>query len=241
MANENLETLKGIVRTITFQNPENGFVVAKIEPEGKRGIVTVKGTVKLLNEGETVVFKGFWTEDPKYGKQFKFHSYESVQPNSLEGIKRFLSSKYIDGIGPVFAEKIVDTFGEDTLRILDESPQKLKKVPGLGRKKLQSVIDGWARHRHIRDIMIFLQSHDISSAYATRIYEKYGDETIDKMRKNPYRLIKDVKGIGFIKADQIAQKLGIAQESPERVRAAASCTVSTILTIKAMYSLPLSF
>ncbi|MCE5250322.1 ATP-dependent RecD-like DNA helicase [bacterium] len=219
MTETNLEVLKGIVRTITFRNEDNGYTIAKIEPEGKRGIVAVTGYVKLLCVGESVVFRGYWVNDPKYGKQFKFESYESVVPSTLDGIERFLSSKFIKGIGPVFAQKIVRKFGKDTIKILDESPERLSEVPGLNRTKVKAVIEGWKTHRHIRDIMIFLQSHDISPAYASKIYEQYGTETVDKMRSNPYRLIRDIRGIGFIKADQIAKKLGIGQQSPDRVRA----------------------
>ena len=219
MANENLEQIKGIVKTITFHNEENGYTVAKVEIEGRKRPVAVTGYVKLLTEGETVVFNGYWVDDPKYGRQFKFHSYETVVPSSLEGIKRFLASKFIYGIGPVLAERIVDKFGEDTVKILDESPERMLKVKGITRKKLDEIKIGWARHKHIRDIMIFLQTHDISPAYASRIYDKYRDETIDKMRSNPYRLIEDIRGIGFIKADNVATKLGIAKDSYERIRA----------------------
>ncbi|HUT63762.1 MAG TPA: ATP-dependent RecD-like DNA helicase, partial [Anaerolineae bacterium] len=219
MVKTDLETLRGIVKTITFHNEDNGYTVAKIEPEGKKSIIAVTGYIKQLSEGETVVLRGYWVDDPRWGKQFKFQSYESVIPSSLEGIKRFLSSKFIKGIGPVYAGRIVDTFGRDTIKVLDETPELLEKVPGLGHTKVKAVIDGWARHRRIRDIMIFLQAHDISEAYAARIYEKYDTDTIDKMRSNPYRLIKDIRGIGFVRADQLAMKLGIAKTSPERVKA----------------------
>ncbi|MFC1560940.1 ATP-dependent RecD-like DNA helicase [Candidatus Latescibacterota bacterium] len=219
MSKENLEIIKGIVKTITFHNEENGYTIAKIIPEGRNETVAVTGFVKMLSEGETVVFNGYWVYDKKWGRQFKIHSYESVIPSTLEGIKRFLASKYIKDIGPKFAERIVNTFGSDTIKVLDEYPERLSKVKGLGHKRAEAVKNGWASHRHIRDIMIFLQSYDISPAYASRIYETYGSETIDKMRKNPYRLIQDIRGVGFIKADQVATKLGISKDSPDRIRA----------------------
>lgn len=221
MAKEQLEQLRGVVRTITFHNEENGYTVAKIEPEGARAgqVVAVTGTVKMLEEGETVVLNGYWVNDGKYGRQFRFHSYESVTPSSVEGIRRFLASPLIRGIGPVLAGRIVDTFGTDTIRILDEEPWKLKKIHGISPKKCDEIIAGWRRHRKIRDVMVFLQSYDISSAYAAKIYEQYGDETVDRMRDNPYQLIRDIRGIGFIKADQTAAKLGIAKDSPHRIRA----------------------
>ncbi|MHB9029483.1 MAG: SF1B family DNA helicase RecD2 [Candidatus Latescibacterota bacterium] len=221
MSKEHLEQIKGVVKTITFHNEENGYTVARIEPEdGRKGsVLTVTGHVKMLAEGETVVLNGYWVDDQKYGRQFRFHSYESVTPSTLEGIKRFLASRFIKGVGPVLAGRIVDAFGKDTIRILDEEPWRLGEVPGLNPKKCEEVISGWGRHRHIRDVMVFLQSYDISSAYAARIYEQYGDETVDVMRDNPYRLIRDIRGIGFIKADQVAAKLGIAKDSPHRIRA----------------------
>lgn len=221
MSREHLEQLKGVVKTITFRNEENGYVVAKIEPEdGRRGaVVTVTGTVKMLAEGETVALNGYWVNDEKYGRQFRFHSYESVTPSSLEGIKRFLASPLIKGIGPVLAERIVDAFGEDTIRVLDEEPWKIKRISGISPKKLDEVVAGWRRHRSIRDVMVFLQSYEISSAYAARIYQEYGENTVHVMRDNPYRLIRDVRGIGFIKADQVAMKLGIERDSPHRIRA----------------------
>jgi len=219
MSKENLETVRGIVRVITFRNENNGYTIAKLEPEEGGERIAVKGFIKHLSVGETVVLRGYWTRDPKWGPTFKFDSYESVIPSSLEGIKHYLASKFMKGIGPKTAERIVDTFGHDTMRVLEEEPGRLEEVPGLRKKQIESIREGWARHRRIRDVMIFLRSHDISETYAVRIYEKYGTETIDMMRNNPYRLIRDFRGIGFIKADRIAAKLGIAKDSPERVRA----------------------
>ncbi len=221
MSKEHMEQIKGVVKTITFHNEENGFTVARIEPDDGRGgvVLTVTGYVKMLTEGETVVLNGYWVEDKKYGRQFRFHSYESVTPSTLEGVKRFLASRFIKGVGPVLAGRIVDMFGKDALRILDEEPWRLAQVPGLSRKTRDAIVAGWTRHRHIRDVMVFLQSYDISSAYASKIYERYGDDTVDVMRDNPYRLIQDIRGIGFIKADQAAIKLGIARDSPHRIRA----------------------
>jgi len=235
MVKENLETLRGIVKTITFHNEDNGYTVAKIEVDGRKMPVAITGNVKMLAEGETVVFKGYWVDDTKYGRQFRFHSYESVIPSSLEGIKRFLSSKFIKGIGPVYSKRIVEKFGADTIKMLDEYPERLCEVKGISPKRVEAIKEGWASHRHIRDIMIFLQAHDISPAYASRIYDKYQDETIDKMRKNPYRLIKDIRGIGFIKADQVATKLGIAKESQDRIRAGIMYCLDNFIDIGHVY------
>jgi len=235
MAKENMETLRGIVKTITYHNEDNGYTVAKIEVENRKRPVAVTGNVKMLTEGETVVFNGYWVDDTKYGRQFRFHSYESVIPSSLEGIKRFLSSKFIKGIGPVYSKRIVEKFETDTIKVLDECPERLCEVKGISPKRVEAIKEGWASHRHIRDIMIFLQAHDISPAYASRIYDKYQDKTIDKMRKNPYRLIKDVRGIGFIKADQVATKLGIAKESLERIRAGIMYCLDNLIDIGHVY------
>lgn len=228
MARENLETVKGIVRVITHKSEDNDFVIAKIEPPdgGKR--IAVKGWIKHLSVGETVVLKGYWTTDKKWGPTFKFESYESVLPSSLDGIKHYLSSRYMKNIGPITAERIVNTFGTDTLRILDEEPDRIKEVPGISRKQIASIKSGWEKHRHIRDVMIFLRAHDISEAYASRIYEKYGEATVDKMRSNPYCLIRDIRGIGFIKADLVATKLGIAKDAPDRVRAGILHTIDEL-------------
>lgn len=235
MTNENLETLKGVVRNITFHNAGNGYTVAKIIPYGKSRKTTVVGNVKMLSVGETVVFRGYWYNDPKHGRQFKFHSYESVVPATVEGIKGFLATKYFDGIGPVLAGRIIEKFGADTIRVLNEEPDSLKTVKGISPKKLEAIKTGWHSHRYIRDIMIFLQSYDISPAYATRIYDKYKDNTIDTLRRNPYQLIKDIRGIGFIKADQVASKLGIEKDAPDRIRAGILFTLDSCVDIGHVY------
>ena len=216
---ENSETLKGVVNNITFRNEENCYTVARIITGRSGNISTVVGYIQHIVEGETMSFTGEWVTDPKHGRQFKIESYETVLPSTLEGIKRFLSSKYIEGVGEVTAERIVETFGEDIITVLDEHPKSLSKVPRISEKLAIRIGEAWKSHRRIRDIMIFLQSHDISAAYATRIYEKYKTDTVDKIRRNPYQLISDIRGIGFIKADDIARKLGLEQEAPERLRA----------------------
>ena len=220
-----LETVRGVVEVITFHNEENGFVVAKLAPETGGSRIAVKGNIRHINVGEIVVMRGYWVNDRKYGPTFVFESYESVMPSSREGIIRFLSSKYMEGIGPVLAERIVKKFGEDTFDILDNHPERLKKVKGLSPKKVTAVVAGWQAHRKIRDIMVFLRANDISETYASRIYEKYGDNTVHIMKTDPYRLIRDMRGIGFIKADQIAKKIGLEPDAPERIRAGVIFTL----------------
>ena len=216
---DNPDTLSGIIRTITFRNEENGYTVAKLELEGSKRVVAVRGVTASLSAGETVLLRGNWVDDRKYGRQFTFEFCEPSQPATLEGIRRFLASAQIKGIGPVLSERIIDTFGEKTIEVLDRHPERLKKVKGLSPKLVGAVTEGWERHRHIRDIMIFLQSYDISPAYAAKIYDRYKNETITAVRANPYRLIADIRGIGFIKADQVAGNMGIARDAPERIRA----------------------
>ncbi len=213
------ETITGLVKTITFHNEANGYTVARILPENGGQAFAAVGNVTFITEGETVRLHGRWGRHSIHGEQFEFESCVAVLPSSVEGIKRFLASKYIKGIGPVTAERIVDTFGADTLRVLDEDPKQLRKVPKLSKKQRESLLAGWADHHRIRDIMIFLRDHDISEAYASRIYEKYRDRTIEVMRSNPYQLIDDIRGIGFLTADKLAGKVGVERSSPGRVRA----------------------
>jgi exodeoxyribonuclease V alpha subunit len=219
--NDSPETISGLVNNITFENKENGYKIAKLIPDGGRDDdrVAVRGMLSHLQVGETVRLRGEWVTDPKWGRQFEVASYESVLPASTDGIKRFLSSKYLKGIGEVTAGRIVDTFGSDTLRVLDEMPERLSEVPKLNKKQRKAIIDGWATHHRIREVMIFLRQHEITENAAARIYEKYGEKTVDTMRSNPYKLIADIRGIGFKTADDMAGKIGIAKDSPDRIRA----------------------
>ncbi len=219
MQKKQLETVSGIVRVLTYRNDNNGFTIAKIEPKGGGKRIAVKGFIKHLAVGETVVLGGYWKDDPKWGPTFQFESYEYVLPETLDGIKNYLASTFMKGIGPKTADRIVETFGKDTIDILEKEPERLREVDGLSKKQIASLMSGWDRHKHIRDVMIFLRSHTISEAFATRIYEKYGDDTVNVMRTQPYRLIEDIRGIGFIKADQLAMKIGLATDSPDRIRA----------------------
>jgi len=219
MTKENLDTLKGVVKNITFRNEETGYTVAKIICEGSGKISAATGSLKRLEKGETVILKGYWADDPKYGRQFRFTSYESVIPSSTEGIKRFLASSYVEGVGEKYAEMIIDKFGEKTKEILDNNPEKLAEIPRLPKKLIPKISKAWKDNIAVRDTMIFLQTFDISEAYAVKICKVYGAETVDVTRNNPYRFIRDIPGIGFIKADAIANKIGIAKDSSERIQA----------------------
>ncbi len=220
------ETLRGVLDHITFHNEENGFTIARLVPDEPSAPVTIVGEISALNLGETIEVTGQWTSHPKYGTQFRFSSYHQVVPSSIEGIRRYLGSGLIKGLGPVNAQRIVDTFGEDTLDIIEHSPERLAEVEGLGPKRLKSIRAAWAEQRAVRETMIFLQDHGISPAYADRIYRAYGSDAVAVVRREPYRLATDIWGIGFLKADQIAAQSGISADDPARLRAGLAWVMS---------------
>ncbi|MGF7059774.1 SF1B family DNA helicase RecD2 [Brassicibacter mesophilus] len=210
-------TLQGTVEEIIFQNESNGYTIAILETEDD--IVTIVGFIPILNLGETLRVQGEWTYHTNYGQQLKVETYATVVPSTFNGIVRYLSSGLIPGIGPKTAEKIVEKFGADSLDVLQYSPDKLKEVEGIGEKKAEKIAEAFVEQRELRDIMIFLQGYGISPNYGIRIYRKYGSETINKIKENPYRLSEDIVGIGFKMADKIAQSMGVDFRSNYRVNA----------------------
>ena len=168
---------------------------------------------------ESVEVEGEWTNHAKYGRQFKIESYRPVYPTTLEGIQKYLGSGLIKGVGPVSAKRIVEHFGEDTLDIIDADPHRLEEVPKLGKKRVDMIAEAWEGQRQIKDVMVFLQSHGITTGYAVKIFKQYGQDAIQKVRSNPYRLERDIRGIGFRIADRIAQSLGLGHDAPQRVQA----------------------
>jgi len=213
------EELAGYVEAIVFTQPENGFTVARLKEPKKKDLTVIVGYLPSLQPGETVMCKGVWKIHPAHGKQFEVADYTVEMPNDVVGIQKYLESGLVKGIGPVFAKKIVDQFGIDTLTVIDQTPHKLLDIQGLGAKKLESLVTCWKEQRSIREVMIFLRAHGVSPAYAQRIYKAYGDESIKKVRENPYKLAKDIFGIGFKIADAVAQKLGFALHSAQRIAA----------------------
>ena len=218
-----METATGLVRRITFHNPDNGYTIARIEPEtnekkAPEGITAV-GFMTGIAEGQTVEVTGAWEDHPKYGRQLKVESFQAAFPTTEEGIRRFLSSGLVKGVGKKFAERIVAQFGRDTLKVLDKEPRRLLEVPGLGRKRAGMLARAWSGQRRIRDAMVFLQSHGVGSAAAVKIFRKYEQEAIAKVSENPYRLQRDIDGIGFVTADAVASQLGIARDAPQRIQA----------------------
>ncbi len=215
----NEESLTGHVEAIVYTQPENGFTVARLKESEKRELTIIVGYLASLQPGETVACKGVWKIHPNHGRQFEVKDYTVEMPNDVVGIQKYLESGLVKGIGPVFAKKIVDRFGAGTLSVIDQTPHKLLDIPGLGEKKLDSLVECWKAQKSIRDVMIFLRAHGASPAYAQRIYKAYGDQSIEKVKENPYKLAKDIFGIGFKTADGIALKLGFTLHSSERIAA----------------------
>jgi exodeoxyribonuclease V alpha subunit len=214
-----MEKLNGVVERITYVNEENGFSVIKIKVKGQADLVTVVGNMAFVNIGAVVELQGEWSFDSRYGRQFKANSYLEKIPATVAGIERYLGSGLIKGIGPVNAKRIVKWFKEDTIRIIEEEPERLNEVEGIGPKRIDMIKDAWVEQKEIKNVMLFLQEHEVSVAYAVKIYKTYGNASINVVKENPYRLADDIWGIGFKIADKIATKLGFDQNSYVRCRA----------------------
>ncbi len=214
-----LESCQGTVERITFHSEQSGFCVLRVKVRGMRDLVTIAGTAASVHSGEFIEADGNWTNDKTYGQQFKASNIRVVPPTTLEGITKYLSSGMIKGIGPVFGKKLVDAFGADIFDVIEQAPEKLLTLNGIGKKRVDKITLAWVEQKAVREIMVFLQSHGIGTARAVRIYKTYGDDSISKIQENPYRLANDIHGIGFKTADDLAEKLGIAKDSMIRARA----------------------
>ena len=214
-----LADLQGQIERITYTNEENGFTIARVKVYGRGDLVTVVGNLMAPNPGEILKMRGEWANHPKYGEQFKIVQYKTAVPASVYGIQKYLGSGLIKGIGPVMAKRIVAKFGKDTLDIIENEIEKLAEVDGIGKKRIQMVKKAWEDQKEIREVMIFLQTHGVSSGYATKIFKQYGNRAIEVVKENPYRLATDIFGIGFVTADSIAEKLGFAKDSELRAEA----------------------
>ena len=214
-----LADLQGQIERVTFSNEENGYTIAKVKVYGRRELVTVVGNIVCPTPGEIIKMKGEWSNHPKFGEQFKLAYYKTTVPASVHGIEKYLGSGLIKGIGPVMAKRIVKLFGEATLDVIEADIQKLVEVPGIGNKRIGMISLAWEEQKEIRSVMLFLQTHGVSSGYATKIYKQYKNESIAVVQENPYRLAHDIFGIGFVTADKIAQKLGFDKNSPLRAEA----------------------
>ncbi len=214
-----LAELQGQIERITFTNEENGFTIAKVKVPGRPDLVCVVGTLMAPMPGEIIKMHGEWTNHPKFGEQFKIVFYKSMVPATVAGIQKYLGSGLIKGIGPVMAKRIVKKFGKDTLDVIEGDVEKLSSVDGIGEKRIGMIRQAWADQKEIREVMIFLQSHGVSSGYATKIFKHYGSDAVEVVKENPYRLATDIFGIGFVTADRIAEKLGFAKDSELRAQA----------------------
>ncbi len=211
--------LTGVIERITFHNEENGYTVARLAPERGGELATIVGNMLGISVGESVELRGEWTSHTQYGRQFKVDDFRTIMPATTAGIEKYLGSGLIKGIGPVTATRIVRRFGKDTLRVIDEEPDRLSEALGVGKKRVDLIKAAWIEQRQIKEVMLFLQSHGVSTTLAVKIYKQYGDGAIGVVKTDPYRLQRDIYGIGFKTADRIAQALGIPHDSPERVAA----------------------
>jgi exodeoxyribonuclease V alpha subunit len=216
---DNPSKIYGQVERITFCNEENGFTIAKVKVKGEKDLVTVAGALPGVNPGEVLELLGEWSNHPKFGTQFKVLKFKSVMPATVAGIEKYLGSGLIKGIGPVMAGRLVKHFKETTLDIIDTHPERLEEVEGIGKKRVQMIKNAWDAQREIREVMIFLQGHGVTSTYAAKIFKQYGQGAIKVVQENPYRLAADIFGIGFKTADKIARDLGMDKNSEVRAEA----------------------
>jgi exodeoxyribonuclease V alpha subunit len=216
------EALAGLVERVTFHNAESGFCVLRVKARGQRDLVTVIAHAASIAAGEWVQMRGTWTNDRTHGLQFKAAFLKASPPTTLEGIERYLGSGMIRGIGPVYAKKLVGAFGEAVFELIEQEPKRLREVTGIGPKRADRIVAGWAGQKVIREIMLFLHANGVGTSRAVRIYKTYGTEAVQIITENPYRLARDIRGIGFLTADRVAEKLGIEKTATIRIRAGIS-------------------
>lgn len=214
-----MDQIRGYVERITFQSAETGYTVAQLQQLVKSGLTCIVGTMPAITPGETLVCEGQWKKHPSHGLQFEVSSYKTEMPADVVGITKYLGSGLVRGIGPVYAKRIVEKFGTKTLEIIDNDPDQLRHVQGIGKGRLSKIKLCWQDQRAIRDVMVFLQTYGVSPTYAQKIFREYGPQSIAKVSENPYRLARDIHGIGFKSADAIARKMGVANDAPERIDA----------------------
>lgn len=213
-----MERLRCVVERITYQNEQNGYSVIKCKAKGYSELATVVGAMPEVHVGAVLSLTGEWKMDSKYGRQFSVESFEETLPATVLGIEKYLGSGLVKGIGPKFAKRIVQEFGSDTLQVIEDEPDRLLQVPGIGSVRVEKIKQSWQEQKEIKNIMLFLQSHNVSTSHATRIYKTYGNESIKVVQENPYRLADDIWGIGFRTADTIAEKMGFGHEQYPRLR-----------------------
>ena len=224
-SNSSSNSLEGVLERITFYNDENGFLIGKLKGGDKTAEIAVVGKAPKVQCGETLVLTGKWTNHPKHGRQFSFDSFESKLPASAYGIRKYLASGLIHGIGKTYANKIVDKFGADTLKVISEESARLREVEGIGKKRIKSIREAWEEQKAVREVMMFLQTYGVTDSLCLRLVRKYGNSAKTILETDPYRIIREVKGIGFRTADKIALNLGLSNNGPERIEAGILHTI----------------
>mgnify|MGYP002559496409 FL=1 len=223
-----MTTLRCVVERITYQNPENGYSVLKVKVKGYDDLVTLVGNLLEVPVGSVLLCRGEWKVDKRYGSQFVAATWEETMPATVYGIEKYLGSGLVKGIGPRFARAIVQRFGAATIEVIETDIERLYEVPQIGRKRVEKIRESWERQKEIKNVMLFLQSYGVSTAYAAKIYREYGSESIDKVRENPYRLADDIWGIGFKTADGIAGKMGYGKNDARRCRSGILYTLGQL-------------
>src|SRR6478672_1426697 len=216
------EVLTGYVERVTYHNTENGFCVLRAKARGHRDLITVVGHAATISAGEWITASGEWVNDRTHGQQFRAGYLRTSAPTSREGIMKYLSSGMIRGIGPVYARKLIEAFGERVLDVIETQPDRLQDIGGIGPVRAERITSAWAEQKAVREVMVFLHSHGVGSSRAGRIYKTYGADAVQVMTENPYRLARDIAGIGFKTADAIAMRLGIDKTAMTRVSAGIS-------------------
>lgn len=223
-----METLVGYIERITFQNPENGYTIAQLKTSKLKDLVCIVGVLPSVIPGVTVRCIGEWKNHLVHGKQFIINQYQIEAPADILGIKKYLGSGLVKGIGPKYADRIVEEFGIETLNVIDQSPEQLLQIAGLGKKRVEKIKSCWNEQKSIREVMIFLQSYGVSPSYAQKIFKNYGSQSVRKVQQNPYVLAREIHGIGFKTADAIAKKMGISHDSPQRIDAGIEYVLSEL-------------
>src|SRR6202140_1115942 len=218
----NREVLAGLVERVTDQNAENGFCVIRVKARGHRDLVTIVGHAAVISAGEWITASGEWVNDRTHGQQFRAKFLKTSAPTTVDGIERYLASGMIRGIGPAYAKNLIRAFGDKVFDVIEGEPDRLREVGGIGPVRAGRITAAWAEQKAVREIMVFLHSHGVGTARAVRIYKTYGVDAIQVMSENPYRLARDIRGIGFKTADAIAMKLGVDKTAMIRVRAGIS-------------------
>ena len=223
-----MDRLRCVVERVTYQNETNGYSVIKCRAKGYADLITVVGSMPEVHVGSVLTLSGDWTVNPKFGRQFTVSGFEETLPATVYGIEKYLGSGLVKGIGPKFAARIVRAFGAETLNVIEEDPDELLRVPGIGKLRVERIKKSWDEQKEIKNIMLFLQGHDVSTTHATKIYKTYGSDSIRVVKENPYRLADDIWGIGFRTADTIAEKLGVEKETAVRLRSGLLYTLNKL-------------